>query len=189
MDELDLVLEQYKEPLIEEQPKDADNTGGETETVKENVGGGIPGETSGASSSSTGSPGGNETPFETWFGNPLYYQSGKKQGQLRGKRKQQAPTVDNSDATISGAVIDGALFLMLIDLLIPFLIQVVNNRFSDVKIKDSDIQLSAEQKRKLEPLADRVVAMMSMKANPVVLLVVAMTSIYGLNFMAAKMDK
>lgn len=178
MDELDRVLMEYQQPLTEE-----------TNETKPPQDEGTPGLNPASETTTTQ---GNETPAPSdggnWFNNPLYYQSGKKQGQLKplGRKKVNVPT-DNSDAVLSGAVIDGALFLMLIDLLVPFLISVLNNKFSDKKIKDSDLQLTSEQKKKLEPLADRVVQMMSLKANPVVLLTMAMTGIYGLNFMAAKM--
>jgi len=124
-----------------------------------------------------------------WQGNPLYYQTGKKAGQLRPTGTK--PKVDfqhnNTPTTISGEIISGALFMTMIDLLLPLLFVAANNYFSKVKIKSEDLELTAKQKSELAPIADKVAAQVRLTANPTVVLVFTLAGIYGLNFMKAKM--
>jgi|SRR6185369_10026513 len=119
-----------------------------------------------------------------WRGNPNYFQTGKKAGQLKKQAQHHAPPKEEME--ISGTLIDGALFIMLIDLLFPLLITVANNNFSKVKIEVEDLQLSTKQKNDLQPIADQVVKYLTLKANPIWLLAIAMTGIYGINTMAAR---
>ncbi len=122
----------------------------------------------------------------TWQGNPAYFQTGKKAGQLKPNMKHKAPMVESAE--ISGTLIDGALFIMLIDLLVPMLITIANNKFSDTEIDIEDLQLSEKQKKDLSPLADEVVKKLSIEGHPVTMLVLGMAGIYGINFMAARQN-
>jgi hypothetical protein len=119
-----------------------------------------------------------------WRNNPLYYQTGKKAGQLRKLAKKDTDTP--AEMEISGSLIDGAMFIMLIDLLFPLAITFFNNKVSDVKINADDLQLSEKQKKDLTPIADNVVKQLTIKADPAWLLFIAMTGMYGFNFLSAK---
>jgi len=120
-----------------------------------------------------------------WVGNPAYYQTGNKAGQLRPSQKHKAPPPEKMELQGS-SLIDGALFIMLIDMLFPLIITALNNKFTDSKIKLEDLQLNDKQKKDLTPVADEVIKKLSLQANPIWLLVIAMSGIYGINYMAAK---
>lgn len=172
-DELDDLLESYKNTsmVIEEDKQDEeneiDNEGGETSHES-------------AGTSTEASP---SQPVN-WQGNPAYYQSGKKQGQLKKNMAHKSPPKEEME--ISGTLIDGALFIMLVDLLFPMLITMANNNFTKTKIDVEDLQLSEKQKKDLTPISNEVVKHLTLNANPVWLMVIAMSGIYGINFMAAK---
>ncbi len=122
------------------------------------------------------------------------YVKGKKAGQPRPKPRQyygQQPVVQQLPAAppkLSGMLIDGGLFLTLVNLVIPMLICVGNNYFSDKKIKPEKIQLSKEQLRELDPVCDAVMKQVSMTGNPMLLLFIGLFAAYGLNFMAVKIE-
>lgn len=121
--------------------------------------------------------------------NPVYYyQSGKKKGQRRPNPKVKASynPPPNQQVTISGQFITGALFLLLIDMLVPLLIGLLNDRFGKTSIDVKKLKLTPEQKRELEPVCDAVVKYINFTANPVILLLISLSGIYGLNFMALK---
>ena len=120
-----------------------------------------------------------------WHGNPAYYQTGNKAGQLRPSMKHKASSPEKMELQGS-SLIDGALFIMLIDMLFPLIITALNNKFTNSKIKLEDLQLNDKQKKDLTPVADEVIKKLSLQANPVWLLVIAMSGIYGINYMAAK---
>jgi len=124
-----------------------------------------------------------------WQGNPLYYQTGKKAGQLRAGAVKPKVTVtpDNRETSISGEIISGALFMTMIDLLLPLIFITANNYFSKTKIKAEDLQLTDKQKNELEPIAEKVAAQVRLTANPTVVLIFTLAGIYGLNFIKAKM--
>jgi hypothetical protein len=127
----------------------------------------------------------SNTPTD-WRNNPAYFQTGKKAGMLRPSMKHKAPMAEEGE--ISGTLIDGALFIMLIDLLVPMLITIANNKFTDDEIDIEDLQLSDKQKKDLSPLADEVVKRLSIQGHPVTMLFLGMAGIYGINYMAAKQN-
>lgn len=112
------------------------------------------------------------------------YKTGKKAGQPRKPRVTFNPT--QQQATLSGEILTGALFITLVDLLLPLIIAGLNNRFSKQKIKSSDLYLTAKQKSELAPIADKVVKQFDFNANPIALLCVSMIGIYGANFALLK---
>jgi hypothetical protein len=106
----------------------------------------------------------------------------------RGRKKkeeepQQDPPIINGEA-----LINGGMFILLIDLLLPNIICLLNNRLSKKKIKASKLQMTAEQRKDLEPIANEVAKQMSMKANPMTVLIISLVGIYGVNFMMLKAD-
>lgn len=84
-------------------------------------------------------------------------------------------------AALSGAIIDGALFLLMIDVLFPLLISVINNRFTDIKVNPEKLQLTEKQKRDLAPLADAVMKQVQLRGNPTVLLLLSLLGVYSVN--------
>ncbi len=125
----------------------------------------------------------NNTNSSTVNGNDVY-KTGKKAGQ---PRKQRVTINHNTQqATLSGEILTGALFITLIDLCLPMIIAGLNNRFSKQKIKASDLYLSAKQKSELAPIADKVVKQFDFNANPNALLIISMLGIYGANFAMLK---
>ena len=85
-------------------------------------------------------------------------------------------------------VITGALMMMLIDLALPHLIAFANNKLNKKgkKIRASDLQMTNEQRKELEPVADQVAKEMMLQANPLTVLIISMIGIYGINFMMLK---
>lgn len=124
-----------------------------------------------------------------WQGNPLYYQTGKKAGQLRPSVTK--PKIEfqqnNTPTTISGEIISGALFMTMVDLLLPLIIVAINNYFSKVKISPKDFELTDKQKKDLEPIAEKVAAQVRLTANPMVVLAFTLAGIYGMNLLKARM--
>lgn len=115
-----------------------------------------------------------------------YYKRGPKKGQPKPPKKNVVSY--NMDATdeISGDIIDGAMLLMLIDMLIPLCIVGANNFFSKQKMKLADLQLEPDQLKRLEKLTDRVVAYLKLRANPLTILVIALLCMYAVKFVVAK---
>lgn len=89
---------------------------------------------------------------------------------------------------ISGEVLTGAMIISLIDLIIPSLIVTANNTIdkNGKKISINDLRLKATQKKELEPIAEELAKQIEIKANPLVIMIVSLISIYGLNFVESK---
>jgi hypothetical protein len=90
---------------------------------------------------------------------------------------------------INSSIISGALFLLFIDLVIPNLISVVNNRVSRSKIGAEMLKLTTDQRKELEPLAEEVARLINIKGNPVMILSLSLGAIYLSNFMVLKGTK
>lgn len=105
---------------------------------------------------------------------------GLKETKKRGRPRKEKPVV------ISGEIISGALFIMLIDLAIPQVIAIANNQFSKNKIDANELRLTKAQKDELQPLADQVVKQLEITGNPVYIFILSMMGIYGLNFAMLK---
>lgn len=120
------------------------------------------------------------------------YKSGKNAGQPRPAPKVRIGYNPSQEITsISGEILTGALFITLIDLIIPILLVGVGNRFSKPgsKIKVSDLQLTAAQKKELAPVADKVVKQLNINAKPELLLFLSLLGIYGANFAVLKFSQ
>lgn len=130
-----------------------------------------------------------------WQGNPLYYQSGKKQGQLR-QLKPRGITVGYQPSSepqeIGGDLISGAMFMSIIDMLIPGLIVVINNFLVKDKkdiLKISEMQLDEKQIKKLEPLTEATLKQIKLRANPSVLLIFTLLGLYSIQFAKIKFER
>ena len=128
-----------------------------------------------------------------WYGNPLYYQRGKKKGTLRpngAKPFYQQPvnmSVNPGPSEISGDIITGALFLTIINLLVPMFFSVVNNMVSKRKVAYEDLQIDDKTLKQLDELANKALKHVKIEANPVAVLIVTMIGLYALQFMTVKM--
>lgn len=131
-----------------------------------------------------------------WYGNPLYYQSGKKQGQLKPPPKKsifaqpQVSVNTDTTSTIGGDVITGALFLSMVNLMLPMLFSLIHNMIVRDKRKRIDyehLQLPDKDLRQLETLADKALKHIKIEANPVAVLLFAMVGMYGMQFATVKM--
>jgi hypothetical protein len=85
-------------------------------------------------------------------------------------------------------IITGSLLIILIDLVIPNIMVFANNKFSKKKIKTSDLMLSNEQKKELEPFADAAANQMMLKGNPIYMLIVCLLGMYGVKLMTLKAE-
>lgn len=129
--------------------------------------------------------------------NPLlYYQSGKKKGQLRPSAKKQ---INKQESTIdvsvkdekrtikTDSVLTGMMLITIIDLIFPLVVTVMHNKFSKkVKIKVNDIKMSKTQQNQISDLADQVVQQLDIQANPVHMFFISLAGIYGLNVIEAR---
>lgn len=125
---------------------------------------------------------------EDWRGNPDYFQSGARQGQLKKKTGRQplmTYEAKEGDSVVGGDLITGAMFLSIIDLLIPGLIVLVNNMMvKDTKylMQHKDMALSEETLSKLKTLADSTLRRIKLRGNPMAWLFVTMLGMYGFRF-------
>jgi hypothetical protein len=111
----------------------------------------------------------------------------KKRGR-KPKGEQDQPTGQDPNNLVETPMLSGALLIMLIDLALPNLVCFANNKLDKKgkKIQAGALMMTEEQRKELEPVADQVAKEMSLKANPLVLLIVSMLGIYGINFMMLK---
>jgi len=125
-----------------------------------------------------------------WKGNPEYFQSGPKQGQKRQRKPRTTVhyTGKYEESEVSGDIITGAMFISIIDLLIPMVFVTVNNYLTGEKLKPGDMSLSAEQQRKLEPVADKAMSYIKLRGNPLILLGLTMLGLYSMQLVKAKME-
>jgi hypothetical protein len=100
-------------------------------------------------------------------------------GKVKTRRKKDKKVINSS-------IISGALFLLFIDLVIPNLITLINNKVSKKKISAEMLKLSTDQRKELEPLAEEVAATINLKGNPTTVLVLSLGAIYLSNFMLLK---
>jgi len=127
----------------------------------------------------------------SWEGNPLYYQRGKKKGTLRPARpfysQHASMSVNPEPSTISGDFISGALFLTIINLLLPMLFSIANNMVSKKKVAYEDLQIDEKALKQLEQLSEKALRHVKIEANPVAVLLFTMLGLYAMQFMTVKM--
>lgn len=115
----------------------------------------------------------------------LYYQSGKKKGQRRpnAAKISRKEGSENAQTTIGGDLITGAMFITMIDLLLPLGMAALNNHFSDKKVDANKLKLTAKQRNDLAPVCDDLAKQWQITANPVAVLIVSLIGIYGVNLL------
>lgn len=100
---------------------------------------------------------------------------------VRRSKKKVEPSI------LTGDILTGAMFISLIDLALPMIIVTVNNTIDkNNKIAVDKLRLKASQKKELEPIAEEVMKQLELKANPILILIISLVSIYGLNFVNVK---
>lgn len=125
-----------------------------------------------------------------WRGDNRYYQSGKKAGQLRPDPKIKATYNHNATSNIPATMlINGALFLSVINFIIPMIIVTVNNYLTPKeKMGVKDLQLTKEEKKEIDPLMDATLKQLNIQANPLILLCITLVSSYAMKFVQKKLD-
>jgi len=113
---------------------------------------------------------------------------GRKPGQKAGMSASdvQSDNPENTGVIGENPIITGGLLMLLIDLVLPNVIALINNKVSKSKITASSLQLSEDERRQLEPLADQVAREMSVKANPLTVLIISLVGMYGMKLMTQK---
>ncbi len=172
---LDDLMGQYQEPAksLEPEKNDTENSESSEQPKQE--------QTTDQNNTDTGAPYGR-------------FVKGPKKGQPKPKpgsayQKAAPVAVDPNKASFSGTLIDGGLFLTMINLLFPMLIALGNNFFSDKKIDPKKLKLADDQIKELKPVAEKVLQQISVKGNPMLILCIGMVCAFGINFMAVKMDE
>lgn len=127
---------------------------------------------------------------ENWKGDPRYYQRGEKKGTLRDKPYIKANYNHAATTTIPGSMlINGALFLMFINFIIPLIIVTTNNWLSPKeKMSVKDIRLTKEECKDIDPLMDATLKQLNIQANPWILLMLSLTAAYATKFVNRKME-
>ena len=177
--DLQKLFGDYKEPAIIEPEKQPVNTTPEQPTQPQN------------------NPAFPGAPF--WYGNPLYYQSGKKQGQIKPPPKkgfaaafQQPQMSVNPETSVMTAdsIITGAMFLAIINLLIPMGFALINNLVVKNKKKMIDwelLQMDEKATKQLDTLAGKALKSIKIDANPLGVFIFAVLGLYAMQFMTVKM--
>ena len=89
--------------------------------------------------------------------------------------------------SVGGSLISGALFLTLIDVLIPLIIGLINDRMHPKeKLDINRLKLTPKQHEELKPMCNEVVKQLQITSNPVVLLIVSLIGIYGMNYVSLR---
>jgi hypothetical protein len=89
---------------------------------------------------------------------------------------------------VSDTIINGALLLLFIDVVIPNLIAMINNKMSKKKIKASRLAMTEGQKRELQPIADEAARAIQLQGNPITILAFSIVSIYATNLLLIKTE-
>lgn len=107
----------------------------------------------------------------------------EKPKKRRGRRKKSEPQLLEADGIISGA-----LFITIIDLILPMAIATVNNVIdkNGQKVSAHQLKMTQTQRNELEPIATEIMKQAMIKGNPMFLLVLSMIGIYGGNFVQQK---
>lgn len=175
--DLHSLFADYKEPAIVEQEKQPVTT---TQTAQPQTNPNFPG-------------------APIWYGNPLYYQSGKKQGQIKPPPKkgfaaafQQPQMSVNPETSIMTAdsIISGAMFLAIINLLLPMGFALINNLVVKDKRKMIDwelLQIDEKATKQLDTLASKALKSIKIDANPLGVFIFAIFGLYAMQFMTVKM--
>lgn len=120
---------------------------------------------------------------------PIQDDPPKKRKRGRPRKDEKQEPVEPPQAEIQASdYINGAMFILLIDLLLPNVIAFGNNKLTKKKIKASKMQMTDKQRSDLQPLADEVAKHLLVNVSPITLFVISLVGIYGINFMMLKAE-
>ena len=124
-----------------------------------------------------------------YIGDKRFYQRGAKAGQLR-PGGVRATYNHNATSTIPATMlINGALFLSVINFIIPLTIVTINNWVSPrEKMTLKDLRLTNEEKKEIDPLMDATLKQLNIQGNPLILLMITLTAAYSMKFIGKKVD-
>lgn len=122
----------------------------------------------------------NEDEKKEIFGDSLKNEPVKKK---RG-RPPKNPMAESM--TLSGDILTGALFLSLVDLVVPLVLKIGYDKIKGTSIDQKGLKLSKAQKDELSPIADEVIKQLSLSTNPTALLIISLLGIYGLNLVSSE---
>lgn len=109
---------------------------------------------------------------------------GVKVKKRRGRKKKET--------FIAGEVINGILFLSIIDLFMPMVIRLLHELLDNkTKITPQQwkrLRLTEAQKKELEPIVDEFVKQFDITANPTVLFLASLAGLYSLNYMTLRAE-
>ncbi len=88
----------------------------------------------------------------------------------------------------AGILIDGAMFLLLINMLVPLVLSSLNNYLAKDKIKPEQIELTKDQEKKFAPIVDKCMQGLMMTGDPKWVLFFGLATVFGMNYMMAKMN-
>lgn len=125
---------------------------------------------------------------QEWVGNPDYFQEGHPRAGERRKRKARTPIATyetrEGDSVVGGELITGAMFISIIDLLLPAVIVTINNFITEPKhhMKITDMQLGDEVTAKLKPLAESTLRRIKLRGDPMTWLFLTMAGMYAYRY-------
>lgn len=114
-----------------------------------------------------------------------YYVRGAKKGQPKPPSKSK-PVVQPPTQIQASVIISGALFITLVDTLMPMVICGLNNWLTKTKVDPDKMKMTESQRRDLVPIGDAVVKELNIQSSPSVLFLVSLVGIYGINFMSLR---
>ncbi len=104
----------------------------------------------------------------------------------RGRPKNKTIEAVKEPAIEISELINGGLFILLIDLVLPNILALANNQMTSKKIKAKDLQLTEKQRGDLEPMANIVAKKFLENVDPMYMFFISLIGIYGINFMMLK---
>jgi len=136
-----------------------------------------------------------------WRGNPAYFQTGKKAGQLKPSAKisvsepAKALPINRNESLAQteppkGMLLDGALLMTLTDIAVPAIVSVLHNFFTkENKVTSDELKLSDAQRRDFKEVFDKSAEYLKIHIPPVYLLLVTVGGAYAGNLGKAKASK
>lgn len=132
-------------------------------------------------------------PESVWRANPeKYFQRGSKKGLPRDKPFAKTSATYNTAATSSipaTMLINGALFLSVVNFVIPMIIITANNwLYPKEKMVLKDLKFTDSEKKEIDPLMDATLKQLNINGNPLVLLLIILTAGYAMKFIGKKVE-
>lgn len=117
-----------------------------------------------------------------------YYKRGAKKGQPKPPKKGLAPPLNPAGQMQiqATALISGALFVTMIDIIFPLIIAGLNNWRSKLKVDPDKMKMTQSQRNDLAPIGDGIVRELKLNASPVALGCIALIGIYSANLLSLR---